>query len=74
MSPHPVPENSYGNTYGEHREFLEFNLNSHRELKSFCESIDIDYSTSVWDVTSAKEIMTLQPKFLKIPSLIQPYL
>ena len=68
MSPHPVPENSYGNTYGEHREFLEFNLNSHRELKSFCESIDIDYSTSVWDVTSAKEIMTLQPKFLKIPS------
>jgi len=24
-SPHPVPSNSYGSTYGEHREFLEFN-------------------------------------------------
>ena len=22
-APHPVPENSYGATYGEHREFLE---------------------------------------------------
>ena len=25
-APHPHPENSYGKTYGEHREFLEFNL------------------------------------------------
>ena len=25
-APHPNPENSYGKTYGEHREFLEFNL------------------------------------------------
>ena len=25
-APHPVPENSYGDTYGAHREFLEFGL------------------------------------------------
>ena len=25
--PHPVQENSYGKTYGLHREFLEFNFN-----------------------------------------------
>ena len=25
-APHPHPENSYGLTYGAHREFLEFNL------------------------------------------------
>ncbi len=25
-APHPNPDNSYGDTYGEHREFLEFNL------------------------------------------------
>ena len=24
--PHPNPANSYGKTYGEHREFLEFDL------------------------------------------------
>ena len=35
--PHPVPHNSYGSTYGEHREFLEFNLDQHFELKKFCE-------------------------------------
>jgi N-acetylneuraminate synthase len=67
-NPHPNPSNSYGDTYGEHREYLEFSVTQHQELKSFCESIDIDYSTSVWDLTSAKEIASLQPKFLKIPS------
>ena len=36
-TPHPVPENSYGTTYGEHRENLEFNLNQHKELKEVLE-------------------------------------
>lgn len=67
-SPHPNPSNSYGNTYGAHREFLEFDVKQHQELKTFCETIGIDYSTSVWDVTSAKEIASLHPKFIKIPS------
>ena len=67
-TPHPVPENSYGTTYGEHRENLEFNLNQHKELKDFCDKIDIVYSTSVWDLTSAKEMISLNPQFLKVPS------
>ncbi len=67
-SPHPVPYNSYGDTYGEHREFLEFNLNEHKELKKYCDDLDITYSTSVWDVSSAKEIITLNPSFIKVPS------
>lgn len=66
--PHPNPVNSYGNTYGEHREYLEFDLEQHQELKAFCEDIGIDYSTSVWDITSAKEIASLNPTFIKIPS------
>ena len=66
--PHPVPENSYGDTYGAHREFLEFNIEQNRELKEYCDSIGIVYSTSVWDVTSAKEMITFEPKFLKVPS------
>ena len=65
---HPVQENSYGNTYGTHREFLEFNIEQNKELKEYCDSIDIVYSTSVWDVTSAKEMITLEPQFLKVPS------
>lgn len=67
-SPHPNPSNSYGDTYGAHREYLEFDVNQHQELKDFSEDIGIDYSTSVWDVTSAKEIASLNPKFIKIPS------
>lgn len=67
-APHPNPANSYGKTYGEHREFLEFTLEQHAELKKYCESFGIIYSTSVWDMTSAKEITSLQPEFIKIPS------
>ncbi len=66
--PHPNPINSYGATYGAHREFLEFTLEQHNTLKLFCEDIGIDYSTSVWDLTSATEIVSLNPKFIKIPS------
>ena len=67
-TPHPNPSNSYGVTYGEHREFLEFNVSQHAELKTYCEEIGITYSTSVWDTTSAKEIASLNPQFIKIPS------
>lgn len=67
-APHPNPINSYGKTYGEHRDFLEFNLDQHRELKAFCEEIGITYSTSVWDTHSAKEIASIDPVFIKIPS------
>jgi len=67
-APHPNPANSYGETYGEHREALEFTLEEHQELVKTCEEWGIEYSTSVWDITSAKEISILQPKFIKIPS------
>lgn len=67
-APHPDPANSYGKTYGEHREFLEFTVQQHEELKEYCEKMGLIYSTSVWDLTSAKEITSLKPKFLKIPS------
>ena len=67
-SPHPVEENSFGNTYGEHRDYLEFDQKQHRELKSYCESIGIEYSTSVWDYNSARITSKLNPRFIKVPS------
>ena len=67
-APHPNPINSYGDTYGAHREFLEFNTEENKLLKKYCEEIGIEYSTSVWDVTSAKKMITFQPNFLKVPS------
>lgn len=67
-APHPNPVNSYGKTYGEHREYLEFTVDQHAQLKEWCEEFGITYSTSVWDLTSAKEIASLKPEFIKIPS------
>lgn len=67
-APHPEPYNSYGKTYGEHREFLEFDLEQHRQLQAWCKEYGLEYSTSVWDVTSAREICTLQPSMIKVPS------
>lgn len=67
-APHPNPINSYGDTYGAHREFLEFNIQQHKELKEYAESLGLIYSTSVWDTTSAKEIVSLEPVLIKVPS------
>lgn len=67
-APHPNPVNSYGDTYGAHREFLEFTVEQHAQLKEWCDEVGIIYSTSVWDMTSAKEIASLKPVFIKIPS------
>lgn len=67
-APHPNPMHAYGPTYGAHREFLEFNLDQHRQLKEWCEEAGTTYSTSVWDMTSAREIASLNPRLIKIPS------
>lgn len=67
-APHPNLANSYGETYGDHREFLEFTVEQHKGLKEHCDKIGLDYSTSVWDVTSAKEMITFEPRLLKVPS------
>lgn len=67
-APHPVPANAYGATYGEHREALEFDIERHRELKALCEEWNVIYSSSVWDMTSAREIASLNPAMIKVPS------
>ena len=67
-APHPYPCNAYGETYGEHREYLEFTIEQHMQLKKWCEEVGITYATSVWDMTSAREVSKLVPNFIKIPS------
>lgn len=68
QAPHPVPRNSFGDTYGAHREYLELSVDQHRELKAYCEQMKIGYATSVWDLTAAKEIAAIEPAYIKIPS------
>ncbi len=67
-APHPNPADSYGDTYGAHREFLEFDADQHRQLMRWCSEVGIGYSTSVWDMTSAREMAALGPSMIKVPS------
>ena len=55
--PHPNEFYSYGKTYLEHREKLEFTQSQHAELKAYCKEVGIEYFCSVWDETSAREII-----------------
>lgn len=66
--PHKNQRNAFGKTYLEHRENLEFTVDQHRKLKKYCDELGIKYSCSVWDVVSAKEIISLNPDYIKIPS------
>ena len=67
-APHPNPYNAYGASYGLHREALELSIEQHADLKKYCEELGIIYSTSVWDVTSALQIIDLNPQIIKVPS------
>lgn len=66
--PHPNQAHAYGKTYLEHRKALELSLSQHAELRDYCNDIGIKYASSVWDITSAREIITLKTDFIKIPS------
>jgi len=65
---HPQPEFSYGSTYLEHREALEFSVDQHAELLKFAKMVGIGCAISVWDITSCKQMLELDYDFLKIPS------
>ena len=68
-APHPCPENAFGNTYGEHRSFLEFDIEQHRRLKSYIENRNLVYSCSVFDWKSLEDILSLEPKMIKISAV-----
>lgn len=67
-TPHPNSYHAYGNTYGAHREALELTIEQHQQLKDWCEECGVVYSSSVWDMKSTEEIVSLNPELIKIPS------
>jgi sialic acid synthase len=60
--------NSFGRTYGEHREFLELSVEEHAELKDHAESLGLTYFVSVWDKVSAAAALEMGMPLIKIPS------
>jgi len=66
--PHPCPIHSFGENYLQHRLNLEFSIEEHFYLSEFCKEIGIGYSCSVWDEDSARNIIKMNPSFIKVPS------
>ncbi|XP_028128849.1 sialic acid synthase [Diabrotica virgifera virgifera] len=62
-SPH-----SFGTTYGEHKEFLEFSEEQFKELQAFAKSIDILLSASAMDMKSLEFLISSEVPFIKIGS------
>jgi sialic acid synthase len=60
--------NSYAPTYGEHREFLEFNRDQHIELQAYAKEIGITFFSTAFDMRSADFLADLDMPAYKIAS------
>ena len=61
-------ENSYGATYGEHREYLEFGRAEYQELKAYAEEIGISFFATAFDLRSADFLAELDMPAYKVAS------
>lgn len=61
-------ENSYGRTYGEHREALEFNLEQYRELQVYAKKLDLLFFATPFDFRSLEFLALLDLPAFKIAS------
>ena len=61
-------ENSFGSTYGEHREFLEFGLHEYKELQAYAAELGVDFFATAFDLASAKFLHDLNVPAYKIAS------
>lgn len=65
--PYPCPQ-SFGESYGVHREFLELNINQHKQLANYTEDKGLIYFSSICDIKSLEEMETLNIPLYKIAS------
>lgn len=61
-------ENSFGATYGEHREFLEFEREQYTELQKFARELGVDFFSTAFDLHSADFLHALDVPAYKIAS------
>jgi sialic acid synthase SpsE len=60
--------NSFGPTYGEHRNALELSIEQMAELKEYSESLGLVFFASAWDEPSLRQVLGLDVDVLKICS------
>jgi sialic acid synthase len=61
-------ENSFGATYGEHREALEFGRDEYVELQRYCRELGLTFFATVFDIPSADFLADLDMPAYKIAS------
>ncbi|EDW84984.1 uncharacterized protein Dwil_GK14403 [Drosophila willistoni] len=61
-------KHSWGSTYGEHKEFLEFSYEQYRILQAYSQEISIDFTASAMDMHSLEFLAELKVPFIKIGS------
>lgn len=61
-------ENSFGATYGEHREFLEFGMPEYKELQRFARELGLAFFATAFDFRSADFLAELNTPAFKIAS------
>ncbi|MFZ5969963.1 MAG: N-acetylneuraminate synthase family protein [Bacteroidota bacterium] len=60
--------NSFGKTYGEHRQFLELNESQHQELKEYANAAGMTYFCTPCDVPSVEVLERIGCPFYKVAS------
>lgn len=60
--------NSFGPTYGAHREALELTFEELAELKALAESLGLTFFASAWDAPSLEGLLGLEVELLKVAS------
>jgi sialic acid synthase len=61
-------ENSFGATYGQHREFLEFGMSEYKELQRFASELGLTFFATAFDFRSADFLAELNAPAFKIAS------
>lgn len=61
-------KNSFGKTYGEHREYLEFNINEIKSLKHYATRRGLKFIVSIFDEVSLNNMLSVGVTDIKLPS------
>ena len=61
-------ENSYADTYGAHRDYLEFSLTDYLELQDYADQLGITFIATAFDLPSVEFLQELDVPYFKIAS------
>lgn len=63
-----VSSNSFGATYGEHRNHLELSVDEMQRLRDHSKKLGIDFGVTAFDNTSLRHLIEMEVDFIKVAS------